>query len=223
MMSSEDEEESVWHELADNVEPHINSFPLLDPYGSTGTGWVSPDLDFPVPRRDSPATDDEHSLLPYLPPEIQQIIGENLDQITSVAALQGGLGLSKVTSHRAKHAYLWSTVLKSKDFDVVAKATQQNGNVFLIGHGLRSLYDNPHGISEPATSPIQLLLSWQPRDRLRMNMRRFEGDKSRFSDPDLLVQAGENDHFGRIHVTDIGGLIAKEDGKLYTNIVYFSG
>jgi hypothetical protein len=70
--------------LDDFEEDNMNSMPLLDPRGRAGTGWLSPDPDFTLRN---PATNDEHSLLPYLPPEVQQIIGENLDQVTLAAAL----------------------------------------------------------------------------------------------------------------------------------------
>jgi hypothetical protein len=198
----------------DNME----LMPLLDPRGSAGTGRLGDDEGFSIP---SLAPEVKHPPLPYIPPEIQQIIGDSLDQVTSAAALQGGLSLSKATYRRAQHAYIWSKVLKKSDFDTVAKVTQSKGNVYLIGHGLRSLYNSSHGISKHSSSPIQLLLSWYPRDRLLLNMRRFTGPKARFSDPDILLQAGAADTFARIHVNDIGGLIVKEDGKLYTSIIYF--
>lgn len=145
------------------------------------------------------------------------MIGEELDHCTSAAALRAGLCLSEDTFRRALHACIWSTIFKRKDFDLVHKATRESGNVFLIGHGLRYLYENLRGAATNIPSPIKLLCLWQSDHRPVLKSKCQRRIVKFSPDTDIILQLGAVGGY----VPDLSDLIRKNNGIVETDVLYF--
>ena len=134
-------------------------------------------------------------------------------------ALRAGLSVSKDSFRRARHACIWSTIFKRKDFNLVHKATRKHSNIFLIGHGLRYLYENPCGAPTNTLSPIKLLCLWHPGNKL-IPKKECYGRKFKFSpNIDIILQAGPVR--GRNYVPGLRDLVREKNGMFETDVLYF--
>lgn len=98
--------------------------------------------------------------LPF-PQEIQNEIFASLDPFSLVHVAESGIRLSRELSARAIFGNIWSSLLSMQNIQELTNGLTEQGNAFLIGHGLQNLHNNNFKTNKSLPcAPIHIILTW---------------------------------------------------------------
>jgi hypothetical protein len=194
----------------------INSLPLLDTTQDPDIESIS----LIKGNNDSCVEGRDLSIPSHIPPEVRELIKENMDGRQLVHNVQAGFPVAPRTLLKAQHAFVWTTILKN-EYKSMEKSLREGENLFLLGLAVEHLYYGLHKLPPNAPRPLEVIMSGSKGVDLNLNPKRFNSiGKATIIDPLITLCVPRLHWDNTIVVQNIGNCIKKTKGVLEIPILY---
>jgi S-phase kinase-associated protein 1 len=159
-----------------------------------------------------------------IPDEVQLQIAEQIRPYILLKAAQAGIvPMTPKLQKRAQHAYVWATIFNPDDFSILETFFEKESNAFLIGPGVKYLYNGIYETSVETHAPMHLFFGWPGKgpkfNQTMLKGKPYFGHTIRIRNLLVNVQLCGELHIGKTPVPDIGKLV--DSKTLKAPVIYF--